>query len=117
MAMPWKPKYTITDKLLFMIRQVGEAMGEIRGFRLSGTALAKLELEARELSSFASTSIEGNPLALTDVKRLLKTQKPHISDTEREVLNYNQALQALYAAVRSHKFKLDVATLEKVKNK
>ncbi len=114
MAMPWKPKYTITDKLLFTIRQIGEAMGEIRGFRLSGTALAKLELDARELSSFASTSIEGNPLALTDVKRLLKTKKPHIRDTEREVLNYNQALQSLYASVRSQKFKLDIATLVKV---
>jgi Fic family protein len=114
MAMPWKPNYTITDKLLFMIRQIGEAMGEIKSFRLSGKALAKLSLDARELSSFASTSIEGNPLALTDVKRLLKTQKPYVRDTEREVLNYNQALQTLYAAVRSQKFKLDIKTLEKV---
>ncbi len=51
------------------------------------------------MSSYASTSIEGNPLPLTDVKRLLKTQKENVRDTEREVLNYNKALQSLYADV------------------
>ncbi len=91
-----KPNYTISDKLLFTVREIGESMGEIKSFSLTGKALAKLELEARELSSFASTSIEGNPLALTDVKYLLKNKKEHIRDTEREVLNYNKALQKLY---------------------
>ena len=112
--MLWKPKYTITDKLLFTIREIGEAIGEIKSFHLTGKALAKLELDARELSSYASTSIEGNPLPLTDVKRLLKSKKVHVRDTEREVLNYNKALQALYAAVRSKVFRLNIATLEKI---
>ena len=114
MVMTWKPKYTITDKLVFTIREIGEAMGSIKGFNLTGKTLAKLELDARELSSFASTSIEGNPLALTDVKRLLKTKKEYVRDTEREVLNYNQALQNLYHSVHSQKFRLDSAALEKV---
>ncbi|MEJ2681572.1 MAG: Fic family protein [Gammaproteobacteria bacterium] len=35
-------------------------------------------------------------------------------DTKREVLNYNKALQSLYADVRSGKFKLNIKTLEKV---
>lgn len=112
--MSWKPKYTITDKLLFTIREIGEAIGEIKGFNLTSKALAKLEIEARELSSFASTSIEGNPLPLTDVKHLLKTKKEHVRDTEREVLNYNKALQNLYMAVRSNRFALNIKTLEKV---
>ncbi len=111
--MVWKPKYTITDKLLFTIREIGESIGEIRSFSLSGKALAKLELEARALSSFASTGIEGNPLALTDVKRLLENRNDHIRDTEREVLNYNNALQQLHTALRSGKFKLSLGTLEK----
>ncbi len=114
MAMTWQPQYTITDQLLTTIREIGEAIGEIKSFNLSGQALAKLELEARELSSFASTSIEGNPLPLTDVKRLLKNEKAHVRDTEREVLNYNQALELLYAAVRTETFVLDLATLERV---
>ena len=73
-----------------------------------------MELDARELSSYASTSIEGNPLALTDVKRLLKTRKEAIRDTEREVLNYNKALQSLYSEVRSGKFKLTVKDIENI---
>ncbi len=112
--MSWKPKYTITDKLLFTIREIGESMGEIKGFNFTDKVLARLELDARELSSYASTSIEGNPLPFTDVKRLLKSNKTHIRDTEREVLNYNAALQGIYSTVRSESFKLDIATLEKV---
>lgn len=112
--MSWKPKYTISNKLLLTIREIGESQGEIKTFRLSDQELAKLELDARELSSYASTSIEGNPLPLTDVKRLLKKHKENIRDTEREVLNYNKALQALYKEVRSGKFRLNVKTLEKI---
>jgi len=114
MAMIWKPKYTISNKLLFTIREIGEAIGEINSFELTDKALARLELDARELSTYASTSIEGNPLPLTDVKHLLKNKKEYIRDTEREVLNYNKALQNLYQAVRSGTFKLTVHTLEKL---
>lgn len=112
--MVWAPKYTISNKLLLTIREIGESLGEIKALHLTDTALAELELNARELSSYASTSIEGNPLPLTDVKRLLKTRKASIRDTEREVLNYNRALQSLYKSIREGHFKLDVRTLEKV---
>jgi Fic family protein len=115
--MSWKPKYTITDKLLLTTREIGESLGEIKAFSLSDQELAKLELDARELSSYASTSIEGNPLPLTDVKLLLKIHKKAIRDTEREVLNYNKALQFLYGEVRFGKFQLTVKTLEKIQGK
>lgn len=52
----------------------------------------KYEQKARNLSVHASTSIEGNPLPLTDVKALFKSRPEYIRDTEREVLNYNNAL-------------------------
>ena len=112
--MSWHPKYTISNKLLLTTREIGESIGEIKSLRLTDTALAKLELSARELSSYASTSIEGNPLPLTDVKHLLKTGKESIRDTEREVLNYNQALQALFKSVRQNRFELNVKTLKRV---
>lgn len=111
--MSWIPKYTISNKLLSTIREIGESLGELKSFYLSDQDLAKLEIDARALSSYASTSIEGNPLPLTDVKRLLKTQKEHVRDTEREILNYNNALQSLYSDVRSGNFKLSIKTLEK----
>ena len=112
--MSWIPKYTISNKLLLTIREIGESLGEIKSYSLSDQELARLEIEARESSSYASTSIEGNPLPLTDVKRLLKTNKKNVRDTEREVLNYNEALQSLYAEVRSGEFQLTLKTLEKV---
>ena len=112
--MTWTPKYTISNKLLVTIREIGESLGELKSFHLSVQDLARLEIEARELSSYASTSIEGNPLPLTDVKRLLKAKKENVRDTEREVLNYNQALQSLHADVRSGKFKLNIKTLEDI---
>jgi Fic family protein len=114
--MTWNPRYTISNKLLFTIREIGESIGEIKAQHLTHTALAKLELSARELSSYASTSIEGNPLPLTDVKRLLKTRKESIRDTEREVLNYNNALQKLYKSVTQGQFTLSIKTIERVQS-
>ncbi|MBL0319307.1 MAG: hypothetical protein IPP74_08475 [Alphaproteobacteria bacterium] len=52
--MPWKPRYTITDKLLFTIREIGEALGEIKSLHLTPKSLAQLELNAREMSTYAS---------------------------------------------------------------
>ncbi len=112
--MVWQPKYTISNQLLTTIREIGESIGEIKAHRLDEHALAKLELEARELSSHASTSIEGNPLPLTDVKRLLKTQKDYVRDTEQEVLNYNVALQTLYKSVSANQFELSTPLIETV---
>ncbi|MBV1916427.1 MAG: Fic family protein [Pseudomonadales bacterium] len=112
--MSWQPKYIISNKLLLTIREIGESIGEIQAQNLTPTTLAKLELNARELSAYASTSIEGNPLPLTDVKRLLKTRKESVRDTEREVLNYNKSLQALYKSVSQNQFKLRIKTLKKV---
>ena len=112
--MTWQPKYTITNRLIATMRRIGEAIGEIKTLGLSPNALARLELEARALSTHASTSIEGNPLPLTDVKRLIKAGPVHIRDTEREVLNYNKALQKIYADAKSGTFILNAATMKSV---
>lgn len=101
-----KLKYTITDKILSTIRQIVESMGKIKAADITGDNLVKLERQARVLSSFASTSIEGNPLPLTDVKKLLKNSPTQIRDTEKEVLNYNKALVYINKKVKAEKFKL-----------
>ena len=102
----WVPNYTIRPRLLRIIREIGEALGSIRAGQLNEPKRQWLTLEARALSSYASTSIEGNPLPLTDVKRLLKNAPGQIVDTEREVLNYNRALQWLHGEVREGRFAL-----------
>jgi Fic family protein len=63
---------------------------------------------AHELSAHASTSIEGNPLPLTDVKMLLKNHPRQVRDSEREVLNYNKALIWLDELMGKKKYAFDV---------
>lgn len=89
------PSYQITDKLLSYIKRVSELVTGLNQRRFPKVVLVEWEKSARALSAHASTSIEGNPLPLTDVKRILKQLPAHIRDSEREVLNYNQALLAL----------------------
>lgn len=88
----FNPKYTITDKLLANIKRINSLVNELNNKRFPNVVLLELERNAREVSSYASTSIEGNPLPLTEVKKILKSIPPHSRDSEKEVLNYNQAL-------------------------
>lgn len=89
------PKYTITDKLLANIKRINTLVSELNNRRFPKVVLYELEKAAREVSAHASTSIEGNPLPLTEVKRVLKSQPAHARDSEKEVLNYNEALEYL----------------------
>lgn len=57
----------------------------------------QLQTEAAASATHASTSIEGNPLPLTEVKRLLKQQPEQLRRSEQEVINYNRALTELQA--------------------
>jgi len=76
--------------------------------------LAELEKRAREISAFSSTSIEGNPLPLTDVKRILKNKPEYIRDSEKEVLNYNKASIELNASIGNKKQTFDLALILKI---
>ncbi len=110
----WTPKYIIHPRLLRTMREIGKTYGVIYAAHLSAPALARLALEARSLSSYASTSIEGNPLPLTDVKRLLKEAPSHVRNTEREVLNYNRALEWVQDQVITGQFEPNTATYVKI---
>ncbi|OGM19976.1 hypothetical protein A2955_02170 [Candidatus Woesebacteria bacterium RIFCSPLOWO2_01_FULL_37_19] len=89
------PKYTITDKLLANIKRINTLVSELNNKHFPKVILFELERAAREVSAYASTSIEGNPLPLTEVKKILKTRPAHIRESEKEVLNYNEALEYL----------------------
>ncbi len=89
----FKPKYEITHALLENIKRIYSLVQTLNQRRFPHTVLVELQKEAEAVSSFASTSIEGNPLPLTDVKRILKNRPQNIRDSEREVLNYNTALK------------------------
>jgi Fic family protein len=91
----FKPKYEITNALLENIKRVYSLVQTFNQRRFPQTVLVELQKVAEAVSAFASTSIEGNPLPLTDVKRILKNTPQNIRDSEREVLNYNMALKEI----------------------
>lgn len=110
----WSPQYEITHYLLGTIRQISETTKEIESYPIPSSKLKELKLAALEQSSYASTSIEGNPLPLTDVKKLLKSQPQKARDTEKEVLNYNQALVQIFKQIQDKKFRFSAKNFEKV---
>lgn len=105
-----KPHYTITDKLLANIKHIYAIVLDLNCRRLPGVAIYELEKAAREISTYASTNIEGNPLPLTDVKQILKSQPQNLRASEQEVINYNRALENLNQRLQkgSVSFNLDL---------
>lgn len=98
----------ISDRLLGNIKRVNSLVNELNNRRFPNVILLEFEKVARAVSSYASTSIEGNPLPLTEVKKILKSKPAHIRDSEKEVLNYNQALQELNKELEEGKVKLSL---------
>jgi len=94
------PQYTITPILLECIKHITLLVHDLNRRHVSEVALMQLQEEARAVSAFASTSIEGNPLPLTEVKRILKKQPQPARISEWEVLNYNEVLIQYYSSAR-----------------
>ncbi|MBW6441480.1 Fic family protein [Patescibacteria group bacterium] len=90
--MEFDPKYTITPKLLFNIKDITRITTELNNRRFPETIKMNLEKTAVSMSVYSSTSIEGNILPLTEVKKILKNKPEHARDSEKEIINYNDAL-------------------------
>jgi Fic family protein len=110
----FNPKYKISSKLLANIKRITEIIAEFNVQKFSEVVLVKFEKEAREISAFSSTSIEGNPLPLTDVKRILKNQPKNLRDSEKEVLNYNKALNNLNNLIKKGKINFSLELILKI---
>jgi len=105
----FNPKYTISPKLLKNIKRITTLIFELNNKRFSKVILMELIKHAHEISAYASTSIEGNPLPLTEVKKIIKSHPKHIRDSEREVLNYNKALISLDSLTKKKFLKFDLS--------
>jgi Fic family protein len=110
----FNPKYNISPKLLENIKRISVIVARLNGRNFSQSILAKFEQKAKEISAHASTSIEGNPLPLTEVKRILKSRPEHLRDTEKEVLNYNEALGYLNGLFSSNNASLNLDLILKI---
>jgi len=106
--MRFVPRYTITDHLLANIKHINTLVNELNNRRFPHVVLVELEKVARAVSAHASTSIEGNPLLLTEVKRILKSKPEYIRDSEKEILNYNQILKDLNQKLKKGKIRLSL---------
>lgn len=93
--MTFTPKYVISNRLLSNVARIHTLAAQMNSRRFPHVVLMEYERTARAVSAHASTSIEGNPLPLTEVKKILKQHPQHIRDSEKEVLNYNAALGML----------------------
>ncbi len=103
--------YEITPRLLKLIKSISLQIQLMDNQRFTNVVLMELQKSATELSSYSSTSIEGNPLPLTEVRKILKSRPKQIIDSEREVIQYNDTLIRLNDLVRSEKFKLEHKTI------
>lgn len=104
----FNPKYIISQRLLSNIKQIATLVYELNRQRFPKVVLLQFERSARAFSSYSSTSIEGNPLPLTEVKKILKSRPENLRDSEKEVLNYNVALEKLDDQVKSGKYDLNL---------
>ena len=107
----FNPKYKITDQLLANITRINNLIRDLNDRRFPKIVLVEFEKTAREVSTFASTSIEGNPLPLTEVKKVLKSRPANIRDSEKEVINYNNALKKLNLLLESNQLELSPALI------
>lgn len=99
----FEPKYQLNPTLLNNIVKIKNLISELNDQKFPELVLARFEKDSYAISAHASTSIEGNPIPLTDVRKILKSAPAHIRDTEREILNYNKALLYLNTLVSKPK--------------
>ena len=99
----FKPTYSLTTTLLDNIVRIKNLISELNDQKFPELVLARFEKDSYAISAHASTSIEGNPIPLTDVRKILKNTPAHVRDTEKEILNYNKALEYLSTLVATPK--------------
>ncbi|MDO8462151.1 MAG: Fic family protein, partial [Deltaproteobacteria bacterium] len=107
----FEPKYKVSELLLSHIKEITVLTEGLNNLSFPGTILADFEKKANSLSAHASTSIEGNPLSLTEVKRILKLNSKNVRDTEREVLNYNRILKKLNEKIKRGSVNINISLI------
>ncbi len=91
----FEPQFTYTDKIVNYIAKIASAKEVISNAKIIPLYDTKLKQDALIRSSHYSTSIEGNPLNLEEVKTLINSKQKPTTKAEQEVLNYFNVLNHL----------------------
>lgn len=91
----FEPQFTYTDKIVNYIAKIASAKEVISNAKIIPLYDNKLKQDALIKSSHYSTSIEGNPLNLDEVKTLINNNQKPTTKVEQEVLNYFNVLNHL----------------------
>ena len=101
--MAFKPKYTITAKIMNAISAIEVSRKTISDLPINAKILASLHESARISSTHHSTAIEGNTLSVSEVKEVVQEGNhfPYREKDEKEVLNYYRALDYVETLVKN----------------
>ena len=91
----YEPQFTYTNKIVTYIAKIASAKEIISNAKIIPLYDTQLKQDALIKSSHYSTSIEGNPLRLDEVKTLIINDKKPNTKAEQEVLNYFNVLNHL----------------------
>ena len=91
----FEPQFKYTDKIVKYIAQIASAKEIISNAKIIPLYDTKLKQDALIKSSHYSTSIEGNPLNMEEVKTLINNNQKPTTKAEQEVLNYFNVLNNL----------------------
>src|SRR3989338_1496375 len=91
----FKPKYSLSPKLVANITAIERLCGRLEGWRLPPELELNLTRNNLIKSSYISNSIEGNPLSLPEVTNLLLGDRLPVNRDEKEVQNYFNILKNL----------------------
>ena len=103
--MPFKTKYTITEKILNNLTLIAAAREVIERAYLLPKWEAKLRRQALLRNTHSSTAIEGNKLTLKQVEALADGREVVATNKDKqEVLNYMKALEKIPIYAKKSKF-------------
>lgn len=91
----FKPQYLLTQQLLQDINTIERLYGRLEGITIPQQLYLSLERDNLIQSSYASNSIEGNPLSRAEVTNLLLNDRIPVNRSEKEVVNYFTILKGL----------------------
>lgn len=98
----YKPVFKITPYLVKLIDEASALREWVNSSTLKVAWLPALQKEARIRATHSSTSIEGNPLNIPQIEKLIAAKKQEAKkDPEKEVFNYLKAMRWIESHSRS----------------